>query len=54
MASQFASQDAGKDFIDYTQDRDEIEGGVAAARGLVIGLALSQIFWIALAWVIFH
>lgn len=28
-------------------------GGLDAARGLVIGLALSQVFWIALAYFVF-
>jgi hypothetical protein len=38
--------DASLDYIDNTPDA----GGLDAARGLLVGLAISQVFWLALAY----
>jgi len=34
---------------DFTRERGREPGGLDAARGLIIGLAISQVFWLALA-----
>jgi hypothetical protein len=40
------------DSLDYTYHSREA-GGLDAARGLIIGLAISQVFWLALAIFLF-
>lgn len=40
---------ASPDYGHYTIDAD----GLDPVRGLLIGLAISQVFWLTLAWLIF-
>jgi hypothetical protein len=47
-------QNTHDDSVDFPFETDDPETGIAAARGLIVGLALSQVFWIAVAWLIFH
>lgn len=33
---------------------EDTEASISAARGLIVGLALSQVFWLIIAWFVFY
>jgi len=47
-------QQSHADDTDFPFESDDPETGIATARGLIVGLALSQVFWLAIAWLIFR
>lgn len=53
MTKRFIWSDNSPDFF-YDPNGMAIDaGGLDAARGLLIGLAISQVFWLALALILF-
>jgi len=53
MKKRFIWSDNSPDFF-YDPNGMAIDaGGLDAARGLLIGLAISQVFWLALALILF-
>jgi hypothetical protein len=54
MALHHASHDFRTDSQELLVDSDDLDGGVSAARGLLIGLAISQVFWLIVAYFVFR
>lgn len=55
MAAQHITQHPGDESPDFSLlEPEDSAASIAAARGLIVGLALSQVFWLAVAWLLFY
>ncbi|MEO0032391.1 MAG: hypothetical protein RIS94_2149 [Pseudomonadota bacterium] len=55
MATQQMTHPHSDESPDYSLlEPEDTAASIATARGLILGLALSQVFWLVVAWVLFY